>query len=88
MTVSTHIENANFLHELAKSLQRTYPKTHKPEQIELLQRLADDELEQAEHVEWVRAKVAAARADTRPGISTNEARARLAARFERFRDAS
>ena len=87
MTVSTHIENANFLRELAEPAAHL-SKTHKPEQIELLQRLADDELEQAEHVEWVRAKVAAARADTRPGISTNEARARLAARFERFRDAS
>ena len=87
MTVSTHIENANFLRELARACSAPI-KTHKPEQIELLQRLADDELEQAEHVEWVRAKVAAARADTRPGISTNEARARLAARFERFRDAS
>ena len=87
MNTATHYENANFLRELAESLPRIRPQGNQA-QAELLQRLADDELEQAEHVEWVRAKVAAARADTRPGISTNEARARLAARFERFRDAS
>ena len=37
-------------------------------------RLADDELAQAQHDEWVRAKVAAARADKRPGMSTLQMR--------------
>ena len=54
MTTATHYENANFLRELAESLPRINPKTHKPEQVQLLQRLADEELEQARYDEWVR----------------------------------
>ena len=53
-----------------------------------LQRLADEELAQAQHSEWIRAKVAAARADTRPTLTTDEVRANLKARYERLRDAS
>ena len=59
-----------------------------PARTELLQRLADEELAQAQHSEWIRAKVAAARADTRPTLTTDEVRASLKARYERLRDAS
>ena len=82
MTTATHIENANFLRELAESLPRLHPKTHKPEQIELLQRLANDELAQAEYDEQVRVKVAAVRADTRPGMTTEQLSQLLQKRFE------
>ena len=59
-----------------------------PARTELLQRLADEELAQAQHSEWIRTKVAAARADTRPALTTDEVRASLKARYERLRDAS
>ena len=49
------------------------------------QRLADDELAQAQHDEWVRAKVAAARADKRPGMSTAQLRTLLNTRYEELR---
>lgn len=87
MTTATHYENANFLRELAESLPRIRPQGNQA-QAELLQRLADDELAQAQHDEWVRAKVAAARADKRPTITTNEVMARLGARYERLSSAS
>jgi hypothetical protein len=83
MDTATHYQNASFLRELAESLAGT----NKPEQVALLQGLADQELAEAEHIEWVRAKVAAARADTRPTLTTAEVRSRLQARYERFRDA-
>jgi len=83
MNTATHYENANFLRELAESLPRIRPQGSQA-QADLLQRLADDELAQAQHVEWVRAKVATARADKRPTISANEVAARLSARYERL----
>jgi len=76
MATATHYENANFLRGLAES------QMYQPEQVELLQRLADEELEQAHYDEWVRAKVAAARADTRPGMTTDQVRGLLHARYE------
>lgn len=87
MSSAAHYENANFLRELAESLPRIKPSAHKPEHVQLLQRLADEELEQAHHDEWVREKVARARADTRPTMTTEEIRAILKARSERFRHA-
>lgn len=87
MSSAAHYENANFLRELAESLPRIKPSAHKPEHVQLLQRLADEELEQAHHDEWVREKVARARADTRPTMTTEEIRASLKARSERFRHA-
>ena len=87
MSTATHYENANFLRELAESLPRIWPNGT-PARTELLQRLADEELAQAQHSEWIRAKVAAARADTRPTLTTDEVRASLKARYERLRDAS
>ena len=86
MHAATHLENANFLRELAENLAQTNPQASTPERIELLQRLADAELAEAEQVEWARAKVAAARADTRPGVSNAEAKAFIRARYERLRD--
>ena len=59
MSTATHYENANFLRELAENLPRIWPNGT-PAKTELLQRLADEELAQAQHEEWVRAKVAAA----------------------------
>ena len=85
MTTATHYENANFLRELA-SLPRIRPQGNQA-QAELLQRLADDELAQAQHDEWVRAKVAAARADKRPGMSTAQLRTLLNTRYQELRDA-
>lgn len=87
MTTATHYENANFLRELAESLPGISQRTHKPEQVQLLQRLADEELEKAHYDEWVRGKVAAARADTRPKMTTEEVRASLKARSDRLRNA-
>lgn len=88
MNAATHYENANFLRELAESLPRIRPQSHSQSQAELLQRLADDELAQAQHDEWVRTKVAAARADNRPTITTDEVTARLGARYDRLSSAS
>ena len=86
MSTATHYENANFLRELAESLPRILPKGNQA-QAELLQRLANDELAQAQHDEWVRAKVAAARADKRPGMSTAQLRTLLNTRYQELRDA-
>ena len=68
MSTMTHYENANFLRELAENLPRLLPQSHTPNQAALLQRLADAELRQARHEEWVRNKVAAARASFRPAL--------------------
>ena len=87
MNTATHYENANFLRELAESLPRIRPQGHSHGQAELLQRLADDELAQAQHDEWVRSKVAAARADKRPGMSTAQLRTLLNNRYEELRSA-
>ena len=87
MSTATHYENANFLRELAESLPRIWPNGT-PARTELLQRLADQELAQAQHDDWVRTKVAAARADTRPTIPHAEVASRLSARYARLRDAS
>lgn len=86
MSTATHYENANFLRELAESLPRILPKGNQA-QAELLQRLANDELAQAQHDEWVRAKVAAARADQRPGMSTAQLRTLLNTRYQELRNA-
>jgi hypothetical protein len=86
MNTATHYENAIFLRELAESLPRIRPQGNQA-QAELLQRLADDELAQAQHDEWVRAKVAAARADKRPGMSTDQVRQLLQARAQGLRNA-
>jgi hypothetical protein len=87
MNTATHYENANFLRELAESLPRIWPQGT-PARAQLLQRLADDELAQAQHDEWVRNKVAAARADKRPTFTSADVASRLSARYERMRDAS
>lgn len=84
---ATHYENANFLRELAESLPNILPQGN-PAQAALLQRLADEELAQAQHDDWLRTKVAAARADKRPTISQAEVASRLNARYARLRDAS
>ena len=86
MNTATHYENANFLRELAESLPRLRPQGNQA-QAELLQRLADDELAQAQHDEWVRTKVAASRADKRPGMSTEQLRALLHTRYQELRNA-
>lgn len=80
MQTMNHYENAHFLRELAESLPG-----QDTTKVELLQRLADEELAQAEYDEWVRSKVAAARADTRPGMSTSELRHMLQTRAQEIR---
>lgn len=84
MTAAVHYENAHFLRELAESLPRLDPQRSTPSRVELLQKLADEELAQAQYEDWVRAKVAAARADTRPPMSTEQVRASLQARSARW----
>ena len=86
MHATTHFENANFLRELAESLPLTNPKASTPQRVELLQRLADAELAEAEYTEMIRAKVAASRANPGPGMTTDEVRAHLQARSDRLRD--
>ena len=81
-----HYENANFLRELAENLPPKIATNCKPEQIEFLHRLANDEIAEAEHIEWVRRKVDAARSDERPTLNTAEIRNRLTLRFERYRN--
>jgi hypothetical protein len=86
MSNTTHYENANFLRELAESLPRILP-TGGADKAALLQRLANEELAQAEYEERVRAKVATSRTDTRPGITTEQLRQRLDSRYQELRDA-
>lgn len=86
LTASLHYENANFLRELAESLPQVRPQGHSTQQVALLQRLADDELAQAQHDEWIRRKVAAARSDKRPKMTAQEVRASLQTQFEKLRD--
>ncbi|WP_433675590.1 plasmid stabilization protein (plasmid) [Klebsiella pneumoniae] len=82
MNSTTHYENANnFLRELAESLPRILPDGG-ADKAALLQRLANEELAQAEYDERVRAKVAAARADKRPGMSTAQLRQQLQGRYQ------
>ncbi|HAI9626336.1 TPA: plasmid stabilization protein [Escherichia coli] len=68
-------------HELAESLPRILPDGG-ADKAALLQRLANEELAQAEYDERVRAKVAAARADKRPGMSTAQLRQQLQGRYQ------
>jgi len=85
---TAHYENANFLRGLAEKLPQLLPQEDAPAaQIELLHRLADDEIEQAEYDEWVREKVARARAETGPGLTTDEVKARLRSYAERRKSA-
>ncbi|EAZ7030581.1 plasmid stabilization protein [Klebsiella pneumoniae] len=81
MSNSTHYENANFLRELAENLPRIIP-TGSADKAALLQRLANEELAQAEYDEWVRSKITAARADTRPRMTTEQVRQKLKARYQ------
>ncbi|CAD5542869.1 plasmid stabilization protein [Escherichia coli O43:H2] len=76
MNNTTHYENANFLRELAESLPRILPEGS-TDKSALLQRLANEELARAEYDEQVRAKVAAARSDKRPGMSSAQLRQQL-----------
>lgn len=86
MSNTTHYENANFLRQLAESLPRILPEGG-PDKAALLQRLANEELAQAEYEEQVRDKVTAARADSRPGMTSGELRRRLHERQQELRDA-
>ncbi|EMY0212163.1 plasmid stabilization protein [Pectobacterium versatile] len=83
---STHYENANFLRELAESLPHLIP-SGSADKAALLQRLANEELAQAEYEERARAKVAEARADTRPSMTTDQLRQQLQRRYQEKHDA-
>lgn len=85
-TATDHYENANFLRELAETLPSIKPSNHKPEQVQLLQQLADRELEQAQYDEWVKNKVAEARADTRQGMTTDQVRQLMQKRYTELRN--
>ena len=71
--------NSNRLRELAENLPHISPM--KPQHVQLLQKLANDELEAAQHIEWVQAKVAASRADIRPRLTSEEVDAKMQAFF-------
>ncbi|WP_340614515.1 plasmid stabilization protein [Xenorhabdus thailandensis] len=86
MSNTTHYENANFLRELAENLPQIMPGTDAVRNAEFLQRLANEELAQAEYEERVRTKVAIARADSRPGMSTGQLRQQLQSRYQELRD--
>ena len=86
MSSATHCEDANCLGELAENLPRILPEGG-PDKAALLQRLANEELAQAEYEDQVRAKVTAARADTRSGMTTEQLRQRLHVRYQELRDA-
>ncbi|EGI16393.1 conserved hypothetical protein [Escherichia coli M605] len=73
MNGTTHYENANFLRELAENLPRILPESS-TDKSALLQLLTNEELAWAVYDEQVRAKVAAARADKRPGMSIAQLR--------------
>ena len=84
-TLTTHYENACFLRDLAENLPAIRPDTYTPELQGMLQRLADEQIAQARHDESVRAKVARARASSRPLLTMEEVRASLE---ERIREAA
>ncbi|MEX0445542.1 plasmid stabilization protein [Xenorhabdus sp. SGI246] len=86
MSNTTHYENANFLRELAENLPQIMPSTNAVRNAELLQRLANEELAQGEYEERVKAKVVIARADSRPGITTEQLRQQLQNRYLELRD--
>lgn len=93
MSATVHHENAHFLRSLAENLFRLNWReigapSPQPEQLALLQRLANDELAEAEHEEWIKAKVRMARADLRPPLSTEQIRARIQSKLEGKQDAS
>ncbi|RZS35389.1 plasmid stabilization protein [Corticibacter populi] len=81
MSPINHYQNASFLRELAERLSQISPQDHGPERVELLLRLANQELAHGEYDEWVRAKVEAVRTDIRPGMSTDELRMLLQDHF-------
>lgn len=56
------------------------------ESANFLRDLVDEELAQGQHDDWIRRKVAAARADARPGMATQAVRASLQSRLEWLRD--
>jgi len=87
MSTTTHYENAELFRTLAERLPELLPEQASPEQVTLLHELADDQIEQAEYDEWVRQKVALARADPHPGHTTEEAIARFRAYVERRKSA-
>lgn len=76
MSNTSHYENANFLRELAESLPRIL-SADSADKAALLQRLANEELAQAEYEEKIRAKVMIVRADSRPGMTSEQRRQRL-----------
>lgn len=86
MTTATHYENANFLRELAESLPSLFPQST-PDQADLLQQLADEQLEQAAYDEWVRKKVEISLADASAPLTMEQMQARLAANVEKYRNA-
>ena len=73
-----------FLGSWPKSFPRISPEDGCPEHMQLLQKLADEQLAEAQHIDWVRAKVAAARDDTRPDVPVEEAMTEFRLRMERL----
>lgn len=76
MSNSSHYENANFLRELAKNLPRILSAGN-ADKATLLQHLANEKLLQTEYEEKIYTKVITARADSRPGMTSEQLRQHL-----------
>lgn len=82
--VMTHYANANFLRSLAEGLPRIL-EGHTAQQVQLLQELANAELEKARDDEWMRQKVAASLADPRPLLTQAQVEEGFKAHMEQRR---
>lgn len=80
----THYANANFLRSLAEMLPRVLEE-HTEQQVQLLQDLANTELEKARYDEWMRQKVAASLADPRPLLTQAQVEEGFRAHMEQRR---
>lgn len=76
------LERARSLRALADRLPA---QVGTDEDVAMLRELADEQQERAEYDAWVRAKVEAAQADTRPSLTTEQVWERMDARLDRMR---
>ena len=77
------LERAHALRALADRLPETGAGT--AEDADMLRQLADEQQQRAEYDAWVRAKVARARADARPSLTTKQVEEHMEALLDRMR---
>ena len=85
MNSTTHYEKRQFPARAGRKPASYFPEGS-TDKSALLQRLANEELARAEYDEQIRAKVAAARADKRPGMSSAQLRQQLQGRYQELRN--